>query len=71
MDEFDRRTVANMDAALENICRALPNSGGDHETRKLVAEKLVQAAREGHTDLAALEDVARSALRDLKPSQVA
>jgi hypothetical protein len=71
MDEFDRRTVANMDAALENICRALPNNGGDHETRKHVAQKLVQAAREGNTSLAAFEDVARSALRDLKPSRVA
>jgi hypothetical protein len=71
MDKFDRRTIANMDAALENACRALPNSGGDHETRKYVAKKLVQAARKGDTKLSALEDVARHALRDLKSSRVA
>jgi hypothetical protein len=71
MTEFDRRTLANMDAALEKVCRKLPNSGGDHETRKYVATRLLQAAREGNTELAALEDVALRALDDLSRSRVA
>jgi hypothetical protein len=71
MIKLDQRTVANMDVALENICRKLPNSGGDHETRKHIAKKLLHAARKGNTRLEALEDIARRALRDLSRSQVA
>lgn len=71
MIKLDQRTVANMDVALESICRKLPNNGGDHETRKYVAKKLLQAARKGNTRLGALEDVARRALQDLSRSQVA
>ncbi|TYM00138.1 hypothetical protein FXB40_01095 [Bradyrhizobium rifense] len=71
MIKLDQGTVANVDVALENICRKLPNCGGDHETRKYVAKKLLQAARKGNTRLEALEDVARRALRELSRSQVA
>jgi len=69
MTKLDPRATANMGIALENVCRSLPNSGGDHETRKYVAKKLIQAARRGNTGLAALEDVARHALDDLSRSQ--
>jgi hypothetical protein len=69
MTQLDQRTVANMGVALENVCRNLPNSGGDHETRKYVAKKLVQAARKGNTSLNALEEIARHALDDLSRSQ--
>jgi hypothetical protein len=68
---FDQRTAANLDVALENACRSLPNGGGDHETRKYVANKLVQAARKGNTGLGALENVARRALHDLSRKHVA
>ena len=71
MIKFDRRTTANMDVALENACRSLPNGGGDHETRKHVAKRLVLAARKGNTRLEALEDVARRALHDLSRNQAA
>jgi hypothetical protein len=36
VDEFDERTLANMDVVLDEICRELPN-GGDHESRKFIA----------------------------------
>jgi hypothetical protein len=71
MAKLDQRTFASVDAALENVCRKLPNSGGDHETRKYVAIRLLQAARKGNTRLDALEDVARRALHDLISSRVA
>jgi hypothetical protein len=65
MTEFDDRTAANMDVALDNVCRQLPNNGGDHSSRKFIAERLVRAAKRGHTTLGALETVARPALRAL------
>ena len=64
MDEFDDRTRANMDAVLEEICREMPH-GGDHESRKFVAERLMECAREGRTTLVDLNSVARRALLEL------
>jgi len=46
MSEFDERTQANMDVVLDEVCAELPN-GGDHESRKYIAEQLLQAARAG------------------------
>jgi hypothetical protein len=59
---IDRRTTANLEVALERVCRELPG-GGDHETRKRVAEKLLRAAESGHKNLGELEAVGRKALR--------
>lgn len=71
MIKFDRRTTANMNTALENACRSLPNGGGDHATRKYVAKRLIEAAGKGDTSPGALEDVARQALHDLSRGEVA
>jgi hypothetical protein len=65
MTKLDERTTANMNVALENVCRVLPNSGGDHEARKYIAKKLLQAANKGERTLGALEAVARLALQEL------
>lgn len=62
MTKFDRRT-ANLEVALETVCRKLP-SGGDHEMRQRVAEALLRAAEMGHTNLGELESVGRRALRE-------
>ena len=50
MGEFPERVQANMDVVLEEVCRELPN-GGDHESRRYVAEELIQTAREGKITL--------------------
>ncbi len=47
MMKFDRRTAANLEVAPETVCQKLPN-GGNHETRKRVAEALLRAAESGH-----------------------
>jgi hypothetical protein len=62
---FDDRTLANMDVVLDEICRELPN-GGDHESRKFIAEQLMQAARDGKTTLGELTYVGRRALVQLQ-----
>jgi hypothetical protein len=64
MTKLDDRTIANMDAALEKACQKFPH-GGDHETRKYVAQKLKLSARKGNTTLGGLSAVASTALEDL------
>jgi hypothetical protein len=61
VSEFDERTQANMDAVLDEVCGQLPN-GGDHESRRFIAEHLMQAARSGNTTLGELTYVGRRAL---------
>ena len=50
-----------MDVVLDEICSELPH-GGDHESRKAIAEELLQAARGGKTTLRELTYVGRRAL---------
>ena len=64
MTELDQRTIANMDVVLERVCQGLP-SGGDHATRKYVAQKLIQSAKKGNTTLGSLELVGRRALQEI------
>ena len=65
MNDFDDRTLANMDVVLDEICRELSH-GGDHESRKFIAEHLMQAARGGKTTLGELTYVGRRALVHLQ-----
>jgi hypothetical protein len=44
MTKIDERTTANMDVVLEQVCRGLPH-GGDHESRKHIAQRLMQSAK--------------------------
>ena len=61
---LDERALANMEVALEDAFRAHPH-GGDHESRKLVARKLMQSARKGNTTLGSLTSIAKSALQKI------
>ena len=53
MTELSERTKANMDVVLEETCRQLPH-GGDHDSRRFIAERLIEAARSGHSTLGEL-----------------
>jgi hypothetical protein len=64
MTKTDERTIANMDVVLEEVCRDLPN-GGDHESRKYVAKKLMQSVKKGNVTLEGLRPVASRALSEL------
>jgi hypothetical protein len=68
MATLNERTRANMDVALEEACRELPN-GGEHALRKRVAQKLLQSARKGNTTLGGLSAVARTALMEITKQQ--
>jgi hypothetical protein len=64
MSKLNERTIANMDSVLEEACRVFPN-GGDHESRKYIAEKLKQHAMQGDVTLTVLRAVAQSALKEI------
>ena len=63
--EFDERTAANMEVALDRICQRLPPDKQDHEARKLIAERIIDAARKGHTNLTELTAAGSQALNQL------
>jgi hypothetical protein len=64
MTKIDQRTAANMDVVLEEVCSDLPH-GGDHESRKHIAQSLMQAAKRGNVTLVGLRTVANRALSEL------
>jgi hypothetical protein len=64
MTKIDERTAANMDLVLEQICQDLPH-GGNHESRKHIAQRLMQSAKRGNITLEGLRAVASRALTDL------
>jgi hypothetical protein len=69
MAKLTDRTIANMAVALEKACRRLPN-GGDHESRKYVAQKLKLRARKGNVTPAVLDSIAHSAVQELSKAKL-
>ncbi|MDH2405082.1 hypothetical protein QCM77_34975 [Bradyrhizobium sp. SSUT18] len=65
MSEFEDGVQANMDVVLDQVCAELPN-GGDHASRRYVAEQLIEAARAGKSSLGELTSAGRRALAYLK-----
>jgi hypothetical protein len=61
MKALDRRTMVHLDVVLEDACRSLPH-GGDHATRKKIAQKLLSSARKGNLTIDSLSAVAQDAL---------
>lgn len=61
---LDERAMANLEVALDDAFRTHPH-GGDHDSRKHVARKLMQSARRGITTLGRLTLVAKTALQEI------
>jgi hypothetical protein len=51
--DFDRWTLANMDAALDEVCRSLPR-GEEYAVRKRIARQIIKCAKSGRTTLGEL-----------------
>jgi hypothetical protein len=64
MSEVSDALKRKMDLVLEENCRELPD-GGDHETRKMVAARLLDAALAGHSTFGELGIVARKAIAEI------
>jgi hypothetical protein len=64
MVKVDGRKTLHLEVVLDDVFRSVPH-GGDHESRKRVAKKLVQSAKKGNVTLDGLRVVGREALRHL------
>ena len=66
-DTFDRRTIANMEEALERACLLLP-IGEKHRARRIVAGKIIECANRGETTLSRLTEAGYAAAMMLTAS---
>jgi len=57
-DDFDERTVANMEVALDRACERFPKQLATHEARKRVAARILESARRGERTLKGFTDAA-------------
>ena len=62
--DFDSRTLANMNVALDRVCGRSP-IGEHHELRKHVAQSIIRCAKSGRTTLGALTEAGERALTRL------
>jgi hypothetical protein len=65
MSGLDERTKTRLEFILDEVCSTLPK-GGDHESRKFVAEQLMLCARAGKTSLEELAYAGQRALVQLR-----
>ena len=70
MAKIDERTTANMEVVLDEVFAGVPH-GGHHESRKRVAEKLMQSAKKGNVTLDGLRAVGRAAFQQLSTRRLA
>jgi hypothetical protein len=64
-DEFDARTMANIEVALERMCQRFPRELATHDARKQVAAALLRSAQGGHKNLGPLTAVAERAAEQI------
>jgi urease gamma subunit len=64
-NEFDQNTIAKMTAALEHVCKKLPADKDNPETRKLVANAIMDCARAGRRSIEELQNAGLKVLREI------
>lgn len=64
-ESFDRRTVANMEVALERACLLLSTGSEKHTVRRIIAGKIVECANRGDTTLSRLTEAGYAAAMQL------
>jgi hypothetical protein len=64
MPELSDSLKRRLDLVLEEACQDLPN-GEDHNIRKLIAARLLEAAQRGQTTLGELGIIARKAISEI------
>ena len=57
-DDFDERTIANMEVALDRACERFPKQLATHEARKRIAARILERATGGERTLKGLTDAA-------------
>jgi hypothetical protein len=57
-DDFDERTIANMEVALDRACERFPKQLATHEARKRIAARILERATGGERTLKGLTEAA-------------
>jgi len=57
-DDFDERTIANMEVALDRACERFPKQLASHEARKRIATRILARATRGERTLKGLTEAA-------------
>jgi len=65
---FDSRTLANMNVALDRVCRVVAR-GEEYPVRKRVARRIIRCARSGKTTLNELTIAGERALLRIAPAE--
>jgi hypothetical protein len=65
-ESFDRRTLANMEIALDRACEVLSSGGEKHRYRRHIASRIIQCADSGNRSLGSLTAAALAAAKDLR-----
>ncbi|WP_057857127.1 hypothetical protein [Bradyrhizobium lablabi] len=67
-DAFDRRTIANMEVALDRACLLLPTGGEKHRARRIIAGKIIECATRGEASVSRLTEAGYAAAMQLGAS---
>ena len=64
-DNFDSRTRANMEVALDRACALLPAGAEQHDNRRYIASRILKCAEGGDVTLNGLTEAGGSAALEL------
>ena len=64
-EDFDSRTIANMEVALERACKTLSIGAEQHDYRRYIASRIVKCAKGGDVTLGGLTEAGYRAANDL------
>ena len=69
--DFDQTTMANMTAALEQVCDRLPPDRDTHKNRKRIANAMIAYARSGGCTFSDFQSLGSKTLEEItRPSGV-
>ena len=68
-ESFDRRTLANMEIALERACAMLSAGAEKHRARRHIASRIIRCAGSGNRTLGAVTAAAVAAAQELAVRQ--
>ena len=65
LTEFDQNTIANMTAALEYVCKRIPQGQDSREIRKRIADAMVACGHNGRRSLIDFQNAGMKVLDEL------
>ena len=65
LTEFDQNTIANMTAALEYVCKRIPQGRDGHDIRKQIADAMVACGHNGRRSLVDFQDAGMKVLDEI------